>query len=1412
MRKNGSGSAGVPLNATTILAVLTLVGGAMLVTNKLTSDRPKLKATSPNPGIFEQKVSAWLWEDPLKSLERVDEAGKSSPQGHVAGEIIAEQNSGFQVLAVMVPGGSSGEDQETRIRYRFAIVSALAESAYAPRHEAHIGLASMPWPSTLELDWQLTNGACPPIAINQSSNSGSGAEGGSVVTGVVTNNSHYGRLYYGFEWYECVCTPLKSKGQGPEAKPPVLLLWLDEDLFNDSPLARLDLLFCNLRGSNGWTATLTNTASFWKNHPISLIGPCSSATLKVLLDTKTNEDGSGTTQATSTSRGRRLPLKYGWTNITRYISIYLATPRVIDEVLVSTPTFPRDYPRQAVLEQLQTWFCAAYNFAAPDSDIARAVLQELRSRGIDLINSPQHHLVMIGGWDEYFGRMFTAAYAAELETWQQEPIDRHRFIHWFLEDNKRGPTNFHPFFYLSGLDGQGLVPAQADNIANFDLVACHCKDTISESAIRWIPDVNRAEGPAQYDYLGRLAGRIEDLNAEILSQGTGKVSAIGIGGGDVYDTLLILKALRPRFPEAIFFTTELDARYWDPKEWEWTRNLVVVSGYGLSLDNKLQGKTAPFRDSRQTAVFAAALRALGNTNVSTKGQSFPVRRFEIGFAGPLDISPPFSPASPPLALNFVPTASIQASLHPVPKPWLGLGPWLRVNHHGLLIALSMVGGLLLLLAISRTFQRLTFFYYQTMAASLWLREEDIGGVDGWADVLATTPTPPGIHQAEREQSIWLKRILAPTIELELRSLDRALQERMATRIFRPADILDAGEFLRELKDRVKAQNDRNIVANHLWEHFSPPTQTTLDHWKGGENTATVLDEVVQDIRQIICTTELPKSAKLPTDEPSPDSLEGEEVLWRKNRRILEAEFKKLIKPEQELHDCLSLNDTQAGDRGKLKTLLKDPELRACVHFAMLRMLDAWNAELVKPEYEAFESDSDVPAMVTSHPQITIPRVRSGGMLDRLNTNRKVANSLIQSLMDAAGQRELSRTTEAAHQASLDLHKLWSIRCYSWAGIILVALFVGLWMGRVTLLDAPSWSAFFSGASVWPINWLYFITITLGAAFVCESYFRLRNAVLQTTRECRLGLQPAASKPATDDAPQWRTWRRIWKAIRAIFQPCSLDPVSVVIADEAWETYQKKGGGTYRFLRSLCMGGIYVLLMTCIYHLVFGHLYNPALRNPGGLWYLGLMTLAFLFFVFLSFWTLDAAFLCRWFILYISRGPTHYSLPTWAYFSRRRGYAPYHVLSEWIDVSIIAQITQQVGGLVYFPAVLLLLMLLSAHNSFYYFPWPTTYYVFFACNMCVAAASVFILQYSACKARDQSTETLQKKLNILRANAAATQAEKKRHDIQETEDLLEEIRTLDKGAFSGFWSNPAVGALLLPSGGTALIEIIKMLTK
>ena len=131
--------------------------------------------------------------------------------------------------------------------------------------------------------------------------------------------------------------------------------------------------------------------------------------------------------------------------------------------------------------------------------------------------------------------------------------------------------------------------------------------------------LERPVGTSQFDYAQRLADRIERDMAEVANAAADSednnrnpVAAIGILGSDAYDALLILQAMRERFPGAVFFTTDLDTRLVYAEEYRWTRNLVTASHYGLELYGMLQRDVPPFRSSYQTSGYFATLQALGH--------------------------------------------------------------------------------------------------------------------------------------------------------------------------------------------------------------------------------------------------------------------------------------------------------------------------------------------------------------------------------------------------------------------------------------------------------------------------------------------------------------------------------------------------------------------------------------------------------------------------------------------------------------------------------------------------------------------------------------------------------------------------------------------------------------------------------
>ena len=159
-----------------------------------------------------------------------------------------------------------------------------------------------------------------------------------------------------------------------------------------------------------------------------------------------------------------------------------------------------------------------------------------------------------------------------------------------IGDSSRSSWEFSHFKILRGIDGH-LPDGSAQN-----------KQSLGRAGDSDGKVVERPpEGRSQYDYLKRLRARIEQFN---------DVTAIGVVGTDVYDKLLVLRELKPHFPDCVFFTTDLDAIYAHPEERKHTRNLIIASHYDLELRACLQGSTPPFRDSYQASTFLATRLAV----------------------------------------------------------------------------------------------------------------------------------------------------------------------------------------------------------------------------------------------------------------------------------------------------------------------------------------------------------------------------------------------------------------------------------------------------------------------------------------------------------------------------------------------------------------------------------------------------------------------------------------------------------------------------------------------------------------------------------------------------------------------------------------------------------------------------------
>lgn len=356
---------------------------------------------------------------------------------------------------------------------------------------------------------------------------------------------------------------------------------------------------------------------------------------------------------------------------------------------------------------------------------------------------------------------------------------------------------------------------------------------------------------------------------------------------------------------------------------------------------------------------------------------------------------------------------------------------------------------------------------------------------------------------------------------------------------------------------------------------------------------------------------------------------------------------------------------------------------------------------------------------------------------------------------------------------------------------------------------------------------------------------MRFASLRTdlTRKYRLSFHRVGS---AWNAFRWRRELAQW-ILRT-----SPAPQQVVNADEFWKDYQALG----RFGRRLGR-----VLPPLVFYVLFGLLLVglggfPHVPARGPLAFrldhliLGGCVLSFLW---LTFWIVDAAQLCRWLIERISEAPTRYPTACVQYFRKLRGLPekltespagpagtpgvePAHrgasenplarlgagsqppseppaahgvtdkcgdLLGEWLDLHLVADVTERVGNMLYYPCIVFVVLLVSRHAWWDRWPWSSALVLIFGLNLVMALASVVIFQHAAQRAREAGLRRLRERIDRLgqQTKTSAQQAE------AVGKRLVEDIENLRTGAFAPLWANPVLGAGLLAPGSAGLMELL-----
>ena len=595
------------------LPLVTLIGvgsGVLLFFPQLLSSRPGGGDPRLAGNTFdEQTINARLWQDPLgvasadrEKNEKYDaEKKQKQSEAHSITRfqnllihkcfaasaidhefLFADEARQLQVFAVMIPGGPYVEDVERRLRARRAVIEALGRAGYDPEKDDEIGYFSIPWQP-------LAPDAATCVSALENKRTEDEEPRLPMPRGIQParhdrKEPDQKELLIPYEWCE-------QASFSPEKKPVahLLVLWITDGAFFDAPLARLSDLISwfrlNFIRANGDDDLL----------PLPLfkvLGPDNSGTLhRMVIEAKDDPWNDKTRQCLATTH------------------IYSSQAAAAESRLlfgISTAGEPPSC-KHLIEQRLQSG--SGFSFERtifPDDQIVETLRQELERRGV----KNDDDVAIISEEDTYYSRALCSTF------------------------NPASLSNVHSYTYLRGIDGK--LPTDRNDEKETKGSAENGDNNARSST----QPTERTEGLNQADDIRRLAKMFQNLDTYLRNRGRQGLKAVGLLGSDVYDKLELLKALRPIFPEAVFFTNNLDARLAHPDEWNETHNLLVVSARGLSLidpDQTIQ-RVAPFRDSGQTALFEATLEAIGQIQPGDPSIPKSPLIFEISRNGPKELS------------------------------------------------------------------------------------------------------------------------------------------------------------------------------------------------------------------------------------------------------------------------------------------------------------------------------------------------------------------------------------------------------------------------------------------------------------------------------------------------------------------------------------------------------------------------------------------------------------------------------------------------------------------------------------------------------------------------------------------------------------------------------------------------------
>jgi hypothetical protein len=342
-------------------------------------------------------------------------------------------------------------------------------------------------------------------------------------------------------------------------------------------------------------------------------------------------------------------------------------------------------------------------------------------------------------------------------------------------------------------------------------------------------------------------------------------------------------------------------------------------------------------------------------------------------------------------------------------------------------------------------------------------------------------------------------------------------------------------------------------------------------------------------------------------------------------------------------------------------------------------------------------------------------------------------------------------------------------------------------------------SFTDGISIFPTYMIFHLALLLSAYLIAKAHFDLKASTWKICKKFQL-----YRIERKWNAVRWDDF--FWSNPRTDGEPVDMATL--------WETYQERGMFLSRLCRVIPMSVLYLVAILKLISLLgeaspqlHGRAYPPV--HPPG-WLALCLQFSFKYLkmfipVALSFFVIDATRLQAEFVRRCREAPTEWPPGTYRKYSYFLSHVGADNLARYLDIRFIAMRTDAVNTLIYYPFIIIFLFVLGKIDYFNDFPRPMAQTILEALYLLLALYCAYRLPTIANEYREETVKKLNRSLN-------SAIVEKEREQKKVLRQIIYKIRNLDQGAFVRLWDQPALRAILLPSGGIGIWTLVQFLPR